>query len=157
MKRLLLLLFLLLPNVVMADDRDGMANKALDYISRGETDAMVDYLYSSANRGATGAPVNADVLKMKIELQKRLASQGAYRSREKVLEQEFSSRFARQTWLVGFDKDVIRAEFWFYKPMDRWVLHSFGFESGNNAKSKLLEDIKQPGYRHSAPEISPRP
>lgn len=156
MKRLLCLL-LLLPGVVMADDRDGVVKKAMDYLSQGKTDAMADYLYSASRSGATGAPINADVLKMKIELQNGLASQGAYRFREKVLEQEFSSRYVHQVWLVGFDKDAVRAEFWLYKPVDRWFLQSFSFDAGDNVRSKLLEDIKQPGYRQAASRNAPDP
>lgn len=145
------------PGLVMANGSDDVVNKALDYLAQGETDAMVDYLYASTNSGDAGAPVNADVLKMKIELQKNFANQGTYRFREKLLQEEFSSHLVHQTWLVGFDKDVVRAEFWFYKPVDRWFLQSFTFNSGDIAKSKLLEDIKQPGHRHPASESPPHP
>ncbi len=157
MKRLLWLLLLLLPGVAMADGRDDVANKAMDFLSQGKTDAMVDYLYSSMGRGIASAPVDADVLKLKLELQGNFASQGTYRFYEKVLEQEFSSHLVRQAWLVGFDNGVIRGELWLYRPKDRWFLQSFVFDAGDNAKSKLLEDIKQPGYRQPALKDSRAP
>ena len=147
MKCLLLLLVLLLPRVSMAEEPDDKANKALDYFVQGQTDAMMDYIFQQGTFGqTTQSPINADVLKMKIEAQK-YRGVGKYVFREKVLEQIISPHLVRQVWLVGFVGSYARVEFFFYKPMDHWVFQTFNFSNGSPANAKLIEDFQQPGYR----------
>lgn len=148
MKRLLPLLFLSLPCIALANGPDDVANKVLDYLAQGQTDAMVDYLFNQATNGEVEqAPINADSLKFKDQFGK-LARRDGYRFREKVLQQDFSSHFIRQIWLVGFDKGLVRVELRLYKPTDEWRIRAFSFDANEKAYAKLDEDIKLPGYRH---------
>lgn len=147
MKRLWLLLFLL-PGVALAEGPDDRANRALDYFTQGQTDAMVDFMFRQGTLGeAEQAPVTADVLKLKMELQ-TYRDKGEYCFREKVLEQEISDRLVRQVWIVGFVGDYVRVEFMLYRPAQRWAFTNFAFADGDSAGTQLLEDFKQPGYRN---------
>lgn len=146
MKRLWLLL-LLLPGVALAEGPDDSANRALDYFTQGQTDAMVDFMFRQGTLGeAEQAPVTADVLKLKMELQ-TYREKGEYCFREKVLEQEISGRLVRQVWVVGFVGDYVRVEFMLYRPAHRWAFTTFTFADGDSASAQLLEDFRQTGYR----------
>lgn len=143
----LLLLFLLLPSTAFADGADDVANKVLDYLAQGQTDAMVDYVFNQATDGELEqAPVNADSLKFKDQFGK-LARRDGYRFREKVLQQEFSSHYIRQVWIVGFEKGLVRVELRLYRPNDEWRIRAFSFDVNDKAYAKLDEDIKLPEYR----------
>jgi len=105
---------------------------------------------SSFGRGrfteAQQAPITADVLKLKIELQK-YRENGGYCFREKVLNQEISGRLVRQVWLVGFVGGFNRVEFWLYRPAERWIFTNTAVSDGDTANSQLIVDLAQPGYR----------
>ncbi len=141
------ILLLLLPNVALGGDPDETAERALDYFAQGRTDEMVDLFFRQGTLAeAPQAPVTADVLKLKMELQK-YRENGGYCFREKVLQQEISRRLVRQVWLVGFVGGFNRVEFWLYKPAQRWVFASTAVSDGDSANSLLLADLAQPGYR----------
>ena len=144
------ILLLLLPNVALAGDPDETAERALDYFAQGRTDEMVDLFFRQGTLAeAPQAPVTADVLKLKMDLQK-YRENGGYCFREKVLQQEISRRLVRQVWLVGFVGGFNRVEFWLYRPAERWVFAHTAVSDGDSANSLLLADLAQPGYRLSS-------
>jgi hypothetical protein len=53
---------------------------------------------------------------------------GKYYGYELIIEKQLSESFIQLSYLVKFDRQPIRFTFQFYKPNDKWTMHSFKFD-----------------------------
>ncbi len=62
---------------------------------------------------------------------------GEYYGSELITQKQFSESFVLYTYMVKYDRQPMRFAFQFYKPNDKWALHSFSIDS--NLGDELTE------------------
>ena len=51
---------------------------------------------------------------------------------ELITEEELKDTFIKYTYVMKYEKHIIRWKFIFYKPEDRWILNTFNFDDSIN-------------------------
>lgn len=70
---------------------------------------------------------------------------GAYYGQELMFEKKLTDSFILLSYLVKYDRQPIRFTFQFYKPNDKWVIHSFKFDG--NIGDEIEESAKLYNFR----------
>jgi hypothetical protein len=117
-----------------AAEYEQIIEKFMAMIKAGQSEEAVDFLYGS-NPWMTR---NSDAVQ---NVRSRLSSinqmVGALKNHEKLQELAAGSRFVYLSYLAAYERQPIRFEFEFYKPVDAWMVFSFSFDD------KLDDDIEQ--------------
>jgi hypothetical protein len=65
---------------------------------------------------------------------------GKYHGNDLIVEKGVSDSFLLLSYLVKFDRQPLRFTFQFYKPVDRWRIHSFQYDG--NITNEVEESAK---------------
>lgn len=102
-----------------------------DYTEQGASIAL-DNLYST-NEWMTGKTDAITNLKNQLEgLDQDFV--GDYYGYELITQKNLTSSYSLLSYLVKFDRQPIRFTFHFYKPDDKWKVHSFQFDGDIDAE-----------------------
>ncbi len=70
---------------------------------------------------------------------------GAYYGHELMFEKKLTDSFILLSYLVKYDRQPIRFTFQFYKPNDKWIIHSFKYDG--NIEDEIEESAKLYNFR----------
>ncbi|KPM49634.1 hypothetical protein [Jiulongibacter sediminis] len=108
-----------------------------NYVNAGASEAL-DQLYAS-NKWMSRATDAINSLKSKLEgLNEDFV--GPFYGYELIVEKKLSQSFILRSYLVKYDRQPIRFTFQFYKPDNKWVVHSFQYDG--NVGDEIEEAAK---------------
>ncbi|WP_304237505.1 hypothetical protein [Jiulongibacter sediminis] len=108
-----------------------------NYVNAGASEAL-NQLYAS-NKWMSRATDAINSLKSKLEgLNEDFV--GPFYGYELIVEKKLSQSFILRSYLVKYDRQPIRFTFQFYKPDNKWVVHSFQYDG--NVGDEIEEAAK---------------
>lgn len=132
MHRLAAFLLLFASTAASAQAYDGIPDRFFGYIAKGETEAAIDYLYST---NPWVDPKGDAVKNLKGELAKLGGLVGKYVYHELAVDQKVGARYAHLIYVVGYERQPLRFELKVYRPGPKWRLHGVSFDA------RLTEDL----------------
>lgn len=112
---------------------EDVVNKFFNLIAAGKSADAVEYLYRT-NPWSEKIP---DALQqVKSSFASSDAMVGSYRGNSLVVKRVLGDRIVYLYYLVAYDRQPLKFEFYFDKPSDKWVLQNFAFND------KILDDVR---------------
>lgn len=112
---------------------DDIVAKFFDQIAEGKAEAAIDALYKT---NPYSDKITDAIVNMKSSLTSQTALMGTYRGSSLIIRKELGDRLAYLYYIVSYDRQPLKVEFFFYKPGEKWVLQSM------NYSDKVLDDIR---------------
>ncbi len=125
MKQIISVLLLILSAPVFAGDYKAEIQKFFTLYESGKKVEAVDSIYST-NPWMSSAADSIQNIKTQLQGIEKLV--GNYNGKEFVDELNVKDRFVHVTYLALYDRQPVRMEFQFYKPMSDWIIYSFSFD-----------------------------
>ncbi|CAM4294138.1 hypothetical protein [Alteromonas australica] len=69
-----------------------------------------------------------DIHNVKIQLQNLNSLVGDYHGKVKLGEHEVADRLVYVSYMVLYERQPVRLEFMFYRPVNDWIIYSFSFD-----------------------------
>lgn len=114
------LAFARLPNVAGAAEYDDLPKGFLELVAKGDMGAAIDYL------GGNGVQMDPDtVSELRRKVVKNLTVYGSYAYHEKLREEKVGTRFAKLTYIVGYEHHPLELSLILYRPKDKWLFGNF--------------------------------
>ena len=113
---------------------DDLVAKFFDLVNDGKPDAAVESLYKT---DPYSDKIADSIQNVKSSLASTIALIGAYRGSSLIIRKELGDRLAYLYYVVAYDREPLKIEFFFYKPGDKRVLQSFAYND------KILDDIRE--------------
>ncbi len=133
MKKIILVIMLLMPTFVFADDYGKIPETFFAMLKDGKHNEAIEYLYGT-NQWVSGN--SAQVLNLKNQLASLDGLVGKYHFHELIVEKKVGEHYAHLIYLVGYDRQPLRFELQVYRVGSAWRLQGVSFDSN------LIDDIK---------------
>lgn len=113
---------------------DELVARFFDLINEGKPEAAVDLMYKT---NPYSDKIADTIQNVKSSLASTTALIGTYRGSSLIIRRELGDRLAYLYYVVAYDREPLKFEFFFYKPSDKWVLQSLSYSD------KVLDDIRE--------------
>jgi hypothetical protein len=109
---------------ILAEDKGA---EAIDYIF--STNAYVKGMVDQINQVKSHYSSTRDMI-------------GLFIDKKKLFEREVAGIFVFQYYLVAYERQPLAMRFWYYKPLDSWVLQQYEFEANVEEHISHMADME---------------
>jgi len=125
MRQLLILTLLFYGHAAQAQNYKQEIDEFFTLFAAGKKIEAVDSVYST-NPWMTSASDAIQQIKTQFQDIEKIV--GNYNGQALIDETNIKDRFVHVTYIALFDRQPVRMEFQFYKPVDSWIIYSFSFD-----------------------------
>ncbi len=122
---------------VQAEEYQDTVKAFFSRIQEGKLEEAVNFIYG----GSPYISLDSDAVRnVKTQFLSLPNMVGPYRGNELITEKVVVGRYVYLYYFVMFDRQPLKFEFEFYKPVEKWILHSFAFDDKVN--DEIIQSVK---------------
>jgi len=103
-----------------------ITDKFFKMITEDKGAEAIDYIFST-NSYMKGMVDQINQVKSQYSSMRNMI--GVFINKKKLFEREVAGIFVFQYYLVAYERQPLAMRFWYYKPLDSWVLQKYTFEA----------------------------
>lgn len=107
-----------------AAEYDDLPKQFFELVTKGDMGAGFEYLMNTYPK--TDPDINEETRK---KLVKQLAHYGAYAFHEQLKEEKFGTRYAKLTYIIGYEYFPLEVTLTLYRPKEKWIVLGFVWKS----------------------------
>lgn len=117
-----------------SDNYNNEIDKFFSLYEKGEIGAAIDSIYSTNRWIDTSSDA---VMNLKGQFSSMSNMVGEYLGKERVGVHGYGERLLMVTYISLYERQPIRLEFMFYRPVDSWVIYNFSFDDRTDEELKM--------------------